>query len=90
MEPTSAKQILLERGHGYLYKKKYPQVIVFTRSVVDIDKLERAFGGNHHKHNSGIIWILCNKQKLRAMLQKIAPTRSHHEFEAVIEPYLGE
>lgn len=89
MEPISAKQILLERGRGYLYKKKYPQVIIFTRSVMDVDKLIRAFGGNQYKHNTGFIWVLSSKSKLKAMLKEIAPAQSRHHFEDVVKPHLG-
>lgn len=90
MELLSAKQILIERGRGYLYKQKYPQVIIFTRSVMDIDKLIRTFGGHSYKHNTGTVWVLSSKQKLKAMLHKIAPTVSQHHFEDIIIPHLGD
>lgn len=90
MVALSAKQIVLAKGRGYIYKRKYPQVVVFTRLVTDADRLERAFGGHHYKHNTGIIWVLSSREGLRNMLKKVSPERSTHFFEDIIEPYLGE
>jgi len=89
MATLSAKQIVLAKGRGYIYKRKYPQVVVFTRAVLDVDRLERAFGGHHYKHGTGIIWVLSSRAGLRSMLRKIAPEQSIHSFESTIEPYLG-
>lgn len=90
MEQPSAKQILITHGRGYLYKQKYPQVVVFTKSVMDVDKLMRTYGGNCYKHRSGMIWMVSSKKRLREMLKMIAPTRSAHNFEDVICPFLGD
>lgn len=89
MTTLSAKQIVLAKGRGYIYKRKYPQVVVFTRLVTDADRLERAFGGHHYRHGAGIIWVLSSRAGLRKMLSKIAPEQSAHSFESIIGPYLG-
>jgi len=89
MNNDTAQHILLSRGRGYLYKQRYPQVVVFSKSLTDIDKLKAAYGGNHYKHNTGYVWMLTSKRELRLLLQTISPCRSSHGFEDVIESYLG-
>lgn len=89
MNNDTAKTILLAKGRGYLYRQRYPQVIVFSRSLTDIDKLKAEYGGNHYKHNTGYVWVLCNRADLRSMLELIEPCHSKHGFERLIEPYLG-
>lgn len=89
MKPLSAKQLLLAKGRGYIYKRKYPQVVVFTRFISDIDKLERMFGGHHYKHGTGMVWVLSDRARLKHMLKELAPGQSKHFFEDIIKPYLG-
>jgi hypothetical protein len=88
MSNNTAQQILLSRGRGYLYKQRYPQVVVFSKSLVDIYKLKTFYGGNHYKHNSGYVWMITNKRELRLMLDSISPCRSSHGFEDIVESFL--
>lgn len=84
MTNLTAKEILLSRGRGYLYKGKYPQVVVFTRAVLDVDKLEQEFGGHHYNHNTGYIWVLSNRYEQQRMLDVLGSTRSDHGFEDIV------
>lgn len=90
MTQLSAKQLVLERGRGYLYKGKYPQLVIFTRSKTDIDRLIRTYGGNSYKHNSGMIWMLSRRQGLKQLLLSIAGTPSKHGFEKLFKGHLGD
>ena len=84
MSNLTAADIVLERGRGYLYRGKYPQVVVFTRSLTDLDKLKQAFGGHSHEHKRGHVWIISHRDELRSMLEALEPRKSNHEFEDVI------
>ena len=90
MTNDTAQQIVLERGRGYLYKGKYPQVTIFTKSLVDIYKLKTTYGGNYYKHNTGFVWMITNRYQLRLLLKAISPCRSSHGFEDVVGPYMGD
>lgn len=80
----NAREILLQRGRGYLYKGRYPQIVVFTRAVLDVDKLESCYGGHHYRHKSGFIWLLSDRKSLRACLESLEGVKSRHGFEDIL------
>lgn len=88
MTVQTAKQILLERGRGYLNRGKYPQIVVFTKSLTEIDKLEAVYGGNHYKHNTGYIWVVSRRENINNILWLLSPNVSANGFEDVVGPYL--
>lgn len=90
MKKQSAADIVLERGRGYLYKGKYSQVVVFTKSVMDLDKLQQAFGGHSHAHKKGFVWIISHRSELRSMFEKLEGRQSTHGFEKVVKSVLEE
>lgn len=79
---TTAEDLVLEKGRGYLYRSRYPQVVVFTNSGTELDKLVQAFGGNTYRHGTGHVWILSKKKDILVMIDKIKPflpSRNHFE-----------
>ena len=88
MRAKAASDIVLERGRGYLYRDKYPQVVVFTKSLTDVDKLQQAFGGHSHGHRAGYVWIISHRDELRTMLEVLGARESRHGFERLVKPAL--
>jgi hypothetical protein len=89
---SSASAVLLKRGRGYFYKKKYPQVMVYTKHRLEIDILERQFGGNHYIHRGGWVWLLSDRKGIRAMVEKMKPhlpVMEEYGFKNVVENVLG-
>ena len=84
MKYSTAVDIVLKKGRGYLYKKKYPQVVVYTRDVGELDKLKQAFGGHSHGHKNGFVWIVSHRGQLSAMLAQLEGRKSQHDFEEII------
>lgn len=90
MTQLNARQLVLQRGRGYLYRGKYPQIVIFTRSKMDIDRLVRTYGGNSYKHNAGMVWILSRRDSIKLLLNHIAGTPSKHGFEELFRGHLGD
>lgn len=81
----TAAGIVWERGRAYLYKGKYPQLIVFTTSKTELDDLKQAFGGHSYAHGSGFIWVLSKRKELATLMQKMKPfLPSKNGFENVL------
>jgi len=85
-----AKRILIERGRGYLYKGRYPQLTVFTPRVEEATCLKQAFGGNYYRHGNGVVWVLSRRDALDAVLSAIAPEQSVSGFENIIRRHSDE
>jgi hypothetical protein len=62
-------ETLQQKGRGYLTSGKYPRIHVFSRSVVELDRLVRRFGGNYYKHRSGFMWVLSGKQVIADLIK---------------------
>jgi len=56
-----ATQIIVAKSKAYTPKDKYLILRVYTNTVVDLDKLTRAFGGNFYSHGKGHSWALQKK-----------------------------
>jgi hypothetical protein len=81
-----ATEIVLAHGRAYLYRAKYPQLVVFTRYVSELDLLVRTFGGHTYKHLAGYVWQLSAKAGLAALLEKVKPhLPSETGFEHVLD-----
>jgi hypothetical protein len=86
MRPT-AETIVRDRGRGYLYKGKYPQIVIFTTNELETDKLMNAFGGHAYQHGTGFTWVLSKRSELEALMVKIKPfLPSKNGFESVLLP----
>jgi len=81
---ANACRIVQERGRAYLYKGKYPQLVVFTKSMVEVDKLIQEFGGHYYKHCTGLVWQLSRRVALAALLEKMKPYPSRYGFESIL------
>lgn len=81
---VTAIDIVLEKGRGYMYKSRYPQVVVFSTSGAEIDKLIQAFGGHSYKHGTGRVWIVSRRAQLSALAEKMRPYQSRHGLESVL------
>jgi len=87
----TARDIVLERGHAYLYRGKYPQLQVFTTKEIELDVLKRTFGGHSYRHGSGFVWVLSKRVELAAFMQKISPhLPSRCGLENILRPKLLE
>lgn len=60
-----------QKGRGYLTKGKYPRIHVFSRSVMELDRLIREFGGNSYRHGSGHIWVFSGEKAIKDLLAKL-------------------
>jgi hypothetical protein len=84
MKPT-AEAIVCDRGRGYLYKGKYPQVVVFTTNELETDKLMSAFGGHAYPHGTGFTWVLSKRSELKTLMVKVKPfLPSRNGFESIL------
>lgn len=84
MRPT-AETIVRDRGRGYLYKSKYPQIVIFTTNELETDKLMSAFGGHSYQHGTGFTWVLSKRSELEALMVKIKPyLPSKYGFENIL------
>lgn len=82
-------EILCEKARAYVYRGKYPQVVVFTKFVTEYNLLISEFGGGRYRHGTGFVWILSKRSKLRELLEKVKPyLPSKHGFEKVLIEYL--
>jgi len=87
IDPT---RIVIERARAYAYKDKYPQVVVFTKSLVEIDRLKSVFGGNDYVHGTGYIWMLSKRALILEMVEKTKPFfPSENGFEDLLRQYLS-
>jgi hypothetical protein len=83
----TATGIVIARARGYLYKGKYPQVVVFATDGLELDKLIRAFGGHSYPHGSGFTWVLSKRTELTEFVKQIKPwLPSCHGFENILLP----
>ena len=85
MEPKAYK-IVRERGRAYLYKGKYPQLTVFTKSVTELDILIQTFGGHSYKHKCGYVWLISRRSQIKKLMAKIMPCQSRHGIESILQP----
>ena len=84
MKPI-AEEIVRDRGRGYLYRGKYPQVVVFTTNELETDKLMSAFGGHAYQHGTGFTWVLSKRSELDTLMTKIKPyLPSKYGFESIL------
>jgi len=85
MVKTTAIEIVIAKARGYLYRGKYPQLIIFTKDVIEIDKLLREFGGNTYRHGTGHVWVLSHRVQLKVLMEKIRPhLPSKHGLESIL------
>ena len=69
-----AVKIVVARGKAYKYKNcNHVSVVVFSRSLTEIDKLIRSFGGNWYKHLGGFLWVLGKKEDQTRMMSLVLP-----------------
>lgn len=85
MVKMTATGIAITKARGYLYRGKYPQVVVFTTEGLEADKLRNEFGGHIYQHGTGFTWVLSKKSELAEFEAKVKPwLPSCHGFESVI------
>ena len=69
-----ATELVATTGRAYARKSsKHITVFVFTKSLMDTDKLIQTFGGSRYKHLDGYYWYLGKKKDLLAMWEEIYP-----------------
>ena len=85
-----AMQIILTRARSHLAQGKYPQVIVFSKTVMDLDKLKRAFKGHSYRHKGGHVWMLTRRCDVQALLEQMGDKVSETGFETQIKEALNE
>jgi len=79
-------EIVQQHARGYLPKGKYPQVVVFTKYVTELDHLKTTFGGRSYTHGSGFVWILATRKGIAELLIKMKPhLPSRCGFENVVD-----
>ncbi len=62
-----ALALVLQKARMYKHKKvRHYSIVVFTKNVVEIDCLQRTYGGNHYPHLAGFIWVLGKRKDLEA------------------------
>jgi len=61
------------KAHTYLYKGRYPQIVVFTKYLTEVLSLEKEFGGNHYKHGVGFTWMLTRQEIISNFIDKMKP-----------------
>lgn len=61
-----------QKGRGYRTKGKYPRIHVFSKSVMELDRLVREFGGNSYRHGSGHIWVFSGEKAIKDLIAKMA------------------
>ena len=62
---------LQQKGRGYITKGKYPRIHVFSRSVMELDRLKREFGGNSYRHGSGHLWVFSGGKAIKDLIVKL-------------------
>ena len=62
---------LQQKGRGYITKGKYHRIHVFSRSVMELDRLSQEFGGNSYPHGSGHIWVFSGEKAIKDLLVKL-------------------
>jgi len=79
-------QIVCTRARGYLYHNRYPQVIVFSRYLSELDHLVATFGGHYYRHLAGYTWVLSRHEDIIELIGKVKPhLPSKWGFENVLE-----
>ena len=79
------EQILLERAHAYVVRKKYVQISIFTTWYSETELLRRRYGGNKYKHGVGYVWLLSNRDALCEVVSQLRESfPSAYEFENTI------
>ncbi len=79
---TRALGLILTKGRLYRTKRcRHLSLVVFTKNVVEIDALKRAFGGNHYPHLVGWVWILGKREDLAEVGKALTPLEDGHRLE---------
>ena len=76
------RQIVIEKGRVYRYKKRYIQVVVFSIWVTEVRALAYEFGGHIYRHGTGHIWLLANRDSLVELVNKcehLFPSKNNFE-----------
>lgn len=82
-------EIVCEKARAYVYRNKYPQVVVFTKYITEFDLLMREFKGGRYRHGTGYVWVLAKRGDLYEFLEKMKPyLPSKHGFETVLTKHL--
>lgn len=85
------KQLLLEKGRIYAYKKHYLQLYVFSSWVSEMRTLQHAYGGNVYPHGSGYKWMLSKRRLLTDLVKELNDDLpSTHKWEDPIKKYYIE
>jgi hypothetical protein len=71
MRTEDPLEMLQQNARGYMTKGKYPRIHVFSRSVMELDRLVREFGGGTYKHGSGFIWVFSGKEAIKDLLARL-------------------
>jgi hypothetical protein len=66
-----ASAVVEDRGRVYVVQEKYRSIHVFSRDVVELDLLERAFGGRHYPHGTGYTWMLGEVNALKKVAEEL-------------------
>lgn len=66
-----AAQLVVDRGHMYVAKRKYEAMKVFSKDLMVMDLLRRCFGGNYYRHGVGYYWTLGHQADLKYMRECI-------------------
>lgn len=78
-------ELVRDKGRAYLYKGKYPQLMVFSTSLTDMDRLTTAFGGHYYSHKGGFTWLISKRSEIASLMIKMKPyLPSRYGFELVV------
>lgn len=81
-----ARKLILQRARAYKYSGKYVRVQVFSKDVIDVEKLLTAFGGRKYRHHLGFLWLLAKKADVIDLYEEFKDDfPSVNAFEKVIE-----
>jgi len=84
----SAQTIVITRARGYRYHGKYPQVTVFSKDQMELDRIQTEFGGHVYAHRKGFIWVLSRRSEVIHLIAKVKPwLPSRHGFETILESH---
>jgi len=64
-------ELVRDFSRSYIYKGKYPQIVVYTHYTSETDILLREFGGHIYNHRSGFVWILSKQALVAALYSKL-------------------
>lgn len=89
MGEVAVDQLVVDEARAYLSKGGYLRIVVYTRSLLAVDKLRREYGGNYYIHGPGYTWVLSKKSAIRALMQQIKPLLpSKSGFEDLVQEYI--